>query len=165
VQLRLVPLNLHQMLDRVAMLSEEMASARGVQIVRRYDPSLPPVLADEDRVVQVIHNLVRNGIEAMPAGGRLTLISRLSMNPLFAKVDLGYGQRSMAEVQVVDEGDGIPDALRAKLFTPFFTTKDKGLGLGLAICHRIVEEHRGVLQVESQPGRGTMVSCFLPLAR
>jgi two-component system nitrogen regulation sensor histidine kinase GlnL len=136
-----------------------------VQIVRRYDPSLPPVLADEDRVVQVIHNLVRNGIEAMPAGGRLTLISRLSMNPLFAKVDLGYGQRSMAEVQVVDEGDGIPDALRAKLFTPFFTTKDKGLGLGLAICHRIVEEHRGVLQVESQPGRGTMVSCFLPLAR
>jgi two-component system, NtrC family, nitrogen regulation sensor histidine kinase GlnL len=165
VQLRLVPLNLHQMLDRVAMLSEEMAGARGVQIVRRYDPSLPPVLADEDRVVQVIHNLVRNGIEAMPAGGRLTLISRLSMNPLFAKVDLGYGQRSMAEVQVVDEGDGIPDALRAKLFTPFFTTKDKGLGLGLAISHRIVEEHRGVLQVESQPGRGTIVSCFLPLAR
>jgi two-component system nitrogen regulation sensor histidine kinase GlnL len=165
VQLRLAPLNLHQLLERVALVSEEMASAHGVQIVRRYDPSLPPILADEDRIVQVLHNLVRNGIEAMPRGGRLTLITRLSMNLLFAKVDLGYGQRSMAEVQVVDEGDGIPEALRPRLFTPFFTTKDKGLGLGLAICHRLVEEHRGVLQVASAPGRGTAVSCFLPLAR
>jgi two-component system nitrogen regulation sensor histidine kinase GlnL len=87
------------------------------------------------------------------------------MNPLFAKVDLGCGQRSMAEVQVVDDGDGIPETLRSRLFTPFFTTKANGLGLGLAISHRIVEEHRGVLQVESAPGRGTAVSCFLPLAR
>ena len=165
VQLRLAPLNLHQLLERVALVSEEIASAQGVQIVRRYDPSLPPIIADEDRIVQVLHNLVRNGIEAMPRGGRLTLISRLSMNPLFAKVDLGYGQRSMAEVQVVDEGDGIPEALRPRLFTPFFTTKDRGLGLGLAISHRLVEEHRGVLQVGRAPGRGTAVSCFLPLAR
>jgi signal transduction histidine kinase len=87
------------------------------------------------------------------------------MNPLFAKVDLGQGPRSMAEVQVADEGAGIPEAVRAKLFTPFFTTKERGLGLGLALCHRIIEEHKGVIQVESQPGRGTVVSCFLPLAR
>jgi two-component system, NtrC family, nitrogen regulation sensor histidine kinase GlnL len=165
VRLNPVPLNVHQLLERVALLSEELAARRGVQIVRRYDPSLPPILADEDRIVQVLHNLVRNGLEAMPRGGRLTLISRLSMNPLFAKVDLGYGQRSMAEVQVVDEGEGIPERLRGKLFTPLFTTKDKGLGLGLAISHRIVEEHKGVLQVQSVPGQGTTVSCFLPLAR
>lgn len=163
VQLRLVPLNLHQLLERVALLSEEPASAQGVQIVRRYDPSLPPVLADEDRIIQVLHNLVRNGLEAMPGGGRLTLISRLSTNRLFAKIDLGHGQRAMAEVQVADEGEGIPEALRERLFTPFVTTKDRGLGLGLAISHRIVEEHRGMLQVDSS-GRGTAVSCFLPLA-
>ena len=126
VTLRPVPLNLHQLLERVALLSEEMAAQRGVPIVRRYDPSLPPILADEDRILQVFHNLVRNAIEAMPAGGRLTLVTRLSMNPLFAKVDLGQGQRSMAEIQVLDEGQGIPEATRARLFTPFFTTKDTG---------------------------------------
>jgi two-component system nitrogen regulation sensor histidine kinase GlnL len=165
VTLRPVPLNLHQLLERVALLSQELAAVSGVQIQRRYDPSLPPILADEDRLLQVFHNLVRNAIEAMPSGGRLTLISRLSMNPLFTKVDLGAGQRSMAEVQVVDEGGGIPEAAHPKLFTPFFTTKEKGLGLGLALCHRILEEHRGAIQVTSEPGRGTTVSCFIPIAR
>ncbi|HZC79267.1 MAG TPA: ATP-binding protein, partial [Ktedonobacterales bacterium] len=165
VTIRPAPVNLHQLLERVALLTQELAAERGVQIQRRYDPSLPPILADEDRMVQVFHNLVRNAIEAMPAGGRLTLVSRLSMNPLFTKVDLGAGLRSMAEVQVADEGEGISEAAYAKLFTTFFTTKDKGLGLGLALCHRILEEHRGAIQVTSEPGRGTTVSCFIPLAR
>jgi two-component system nitrogen regulation sensor histidine kinase GlnL len=165
VALRPVPLNIHQLLERVALMSEELAARRSVSIVRRYDPSLPPILADEDRILQVFHNLVRNGIEAMPRGGRLTLITRLSTSPLFAKVDLGRGLKSMAEVQVLDEGEGIPEATRARLFTPFFTTKDRGLGLGLALCHRILEEHKGAIQISSEPGKGTAVSCFLPIAR
>lgn len=165
VTLRAVPLNVHQLLERVALLAEEMAGQHGVQILRRYDPSLPPIMADEDRILQVFHNLVRNAIEAMEGGGRLTLVTRLSMDPLFTKVDLGHGQRSMAEIQVIDDGQGIPKSVRARLFTPFFTTKDKGLGLGLALCHRIVEEHRGAIQVASEPGRGTTMSCFLPIAR
>jgi two-component system nitrogen regulation sensor histidine kinase GlnL len=165
VTLRPVPLNVHQLLERVALLAEEMASQRGVQILRRYDPSLPPILADEDRILQVFHNLVRNAVEAMDRGGRLTLVTRLSMNPLFAKVDLGHGQRSMAEIQVMDDGQGIPEATRSRLFTPFFTTKDKGLGLGLALCHRIIDEHRGAIQIASEPGKGTTVSCYLPIAR
>ncbi len=165
VELRPAPLNLHLLLERVALLSEEMARERGVSIVKRYDPSLPPILADEDRLLQVFHNLVRNAIEAMPGGGRLTLITRLSLNPLFAKVDLGTGMRTMVEMAVADEGEGIPDAVRGKIFDPFFTTKTKGLGLGLALCHRIVEEHKGAIRVESLPGRGTTVSCFLPVAR
>jgi two-component system nitrogen regulation sensor histidine kinase GlnL len=165
VTLRTVPLNIHQLLERVALMSEEVASQQNVRISRRYDPSLPPILGDEDALVQVFHNLVRNAIQAMPQGGPLTLVTRLSMDPLFAKVDLGRGLRSMAEVQVIDEGEGIPEAIRAKVFTPFFTTKSGGLGLGLALCHRIVEEHRGALQVASEAGRGTTVSCFLPIAR
>jgi len=142
-----------------------MAAARQVSFVRRYDPSLPPILDDEDRIVQVFHNLMSNAIETMPTGGKLTLVTRLSMNPLFAKVDLGQGQRTMAEIQVVDEGEGIPAATREKLFTPFFTTKDRGLGLGLALCHRIVEEHKGAMQVTSEPGHGTAFSCFLPITK
>jgi signal transduction histidine kinase len=113
----------------------------------------------------VFHNLVRNGLDAMERGGRLTLTTRVSLNPLFGKMDLGAGQRSMVEAQVADEGSGIPDAVRARIFDPFFTTKDKGLGLGLSICHRILEEHRGAIQVESTPGRGTSVTCFLPIAK
>jgi two-component system nitrogen regulation sensor histidine kinase GlnL len=165
VQLRLGPLNLHQLLERVALLSEEMAASRGVRVLRRYDPSLPPILADEDRILQVFHNLVRNAIEAMPRGGRLTLTTRPSMSPLFAKVDLGTGARHFVEVQVADEGEGIPEALKDKIFDPFVTTKERGLGLGLALCHRILEEHKGAIQVESVPGKGTAVSCFLPIAK
>jgi len=165
VALRPVPLNIHQLLERVALMSEGLAAQRGIAIVRRYDPSMPAILVDEDRIVQVFHNLVRNAIDAMPRGGRLTLITRLSMNPLFAKMDLGKGLKTMAEVQVADEGEGIAASARAKLFTPFFTTKEKGLGLGLALCHRIIEEHRGAIEITSAPTKGTAVSCFLPIAR
>jgi len=139
VQLRTGPLNLHQLLERVSLLAAEGALAQGVTIVRRYDPSLPPILGDEDRLVQVFHNLVRNALDAMKGGGRLTLTTRISLSPVFAKMDLGAGQRSMVEVQVTDEGTGIPARVQAKVFDPFFTTKERGLGLGLALCHRILE--------------------------
>jgi len=165
VQLQRAPLNLHQLLERVTLLHGEAAAARGVAVVRRYDPSLPPILGDEDRLLQVFHNLVVNALDAMPRGGRLTLGTRVSLNPLYAKMDMGVGQRSMVEVQVSDDGAGIPAAVQARIFDPFFTTKDRGLGLGLALCHRIIEEHRGAIQVESTEGRGTVVTCFLPVAR
>ena len=165
VQLRLVPLNVHQLLERVALLSQELARERGVTIVRRYDPSLPPILGDEDRMVQVIHNLVRNAIEAMRGGGSVTLMTRVSLHPLFGKMDVGAGHRTMVEVAVIDEGTGIPSEVRGRIFDPFFTTKDRGLGLGLALCHRIVEEHHGTIQVEARKGGGTVFTCFLPVAK
>ena len=163
--IRPVPLNLHQLLERIALLNEETARERRVTIVRRYDPSLPPILGDEDRLVQVFHNLVRNAVEAMADGGQLTLATRVSLDQLFGKVDLGAGQRTMVEAQVMDEGAGIPAAARARIFDPFFTTKERGLGLGLAICHQVLEQHRGAIQVDSVEGRGTVVTCFLPIAR
>jgi signal transduction histidine kinase len=165
VKARPVPLNLHQLLERVVLLTGEAASAPGVSIVRRYDPSLPPILGDEDRLAQVFHNVLRNALDAMPDGGQVTILTRLSLDPLFGKMDVGAGQRTMVEVQVTDEGSGIPAAARARIFDPFFTTKANGLGLGLAICHRIMDEHRGAIQVTSSEGRGTTVTCFLPLAR
>ncbi len=165
VQLRIVPLNLHQLLERVALLHEEGCREQGITLLRSYDPSLPPILGDEDRLLQVFHNLVRNAMDAMTHGGRITLTTRVSLNPLFGKMDLGVGQRSMVEAKVADEGAGIPEGARGRIFDPFFTTKDKGLGLGLAICHRVLEEHRGAIQVESREGRGTVVTCFVPIAK
>ena len=165
VQVKRVPLNLHQLLERVAILHQEAARERGVTIVRRYDPSLPAILGDEDRLVQVFHNLVRNAIDAMKDGGHLILSSRVSMNPLYGKVDSGSGHRIMVEAVVADEGAGIPLGLRSRIFDPFFTTKPSGMGLGLAVCHRIIEEHNGVILVDSVEGRGTTVTCFLPVAR
>jgi two-component system nitrogen regulation sensor histidine kinase GlnL len=165
VQLRRTPLNLHQLLERVTLMQEESARTRAVSFVRRYDPSLPPILGDEDRLLQVFHNLVVNALDAMKSGGRLTLSTRVSLNPLYGKIDVGGGQRTMVEVQVADEGPGIAPAVLTRVFDPFFTTKDRGLGLGLAVCHRILDEHHGAIQVESTEGRGTVVTCFLPIAR
>lgn len=156
--------NLHQLLERVCLLAEPAARAQDVQIVRRYDPSLPALWADEDRLTQVFQNLVQNGIEAMPGGGRLTLTTRMSMDPVYGKVDPGTGPRPLVEVAVQDEGEGIPEALRDRVFDPFVTTKPRGLGLGLALAHRIVEEHRGALRVTSTPGKGTTFACYLAIA-
>jgi PAS domain S-box-containing protein len=165
VQVRRVPLNLHQLFERVALLQEEAARERGITVLRRYDPSLPAILGDEDRLVQVFHNLVRNAIEAMKDGGHITLSTRVSLNPLYGKMDTGGGPRIMVEAAVADEGSGIPTGLRGRIFDPFFTTKESGLGLGLALCHRILEEHHGAIQVESVEGKGTTVTCFLPTAK
>jgi two-component system nitrogen regulation sensor histidine kinase GlnL len=118
-----------------------------------------------DLFLPVFHTVVGTEVAAMRGGGRLTLVSRLRFNPLFDMVDLGLGQRSLGDILVLDAGRGIPVGAGARLFTPFFTTKDKGLGLGLALCHRIIEEHRGAIQIASESGRGTAVSCFLPIAR
>ncbi len=157
--------NLHELLDRVTLLAEPAARAHEVQLVRRYDPSLPPLWADADRLVQVFQNLVQNGVEAMPGGGRLTLTTRLSLDAVFGgRVDAGTGSRPLVEVQVTDEGEGIPPEILDRVFDPFVTTKPRGLGLGLALAHRIVDEHRGALRVASTPGKGTVFSAYLPIA-
>jgi PAS domain S-box-containing protein len=156
--------NLHELLERVCLLAEPAARAHGVTLVRRYDPSLPALWGDPDRLVQVFQNLVQNGMEAMPGGGRLTLTTRVSLDAVYGRVDVGAGPRPLVEVQVVDEGEGIPLELLDRVFDPFVTTKPRGLGLGLALAHRIVEEHRGALRVASTPGKGTTFSCYLPIA-
>ena len=69
------------------------------------------------------------------------------------------------EIAVEDSGPGVPKGLERRIFDPFFTTKDRGLGLGLSICHQILEQHRGAIQIDSAVGRGTVVTCFLPIAR
>jgi two-component system, NtrC family, nitrogen regulation sensor histidine kinase GlnL len=153
------PVNLHEVLDSVIALERPSCAMRGVLIRQQYDPSLPDIWADRNHLTQVFLNLVRNAWEAMPHGGMLTLTTRRSSEP----VRVGPGGGPMLVVELSDEGLGIPLTVQQKLFTPFFTTKAKGSGLGLSIAHKIIEEHGGRFVIKSTPGQGTTVRVYLPV--
>jgi len=122
----------------------------GVSIGREIEPGLPPVLADRDQVLQVLLNLARNALEAMPRGGRLGVSARRAGDAVAFTVS--------------DTGPGIPPDDLARVFEPYFTTKEGGTGLGLAIAHRIAEEHGGKLEAVSRPGQGAAFTLTLPAA-
>jgi two-component system NtrC family sensor kinase len=124
-----------------------------VQLQLELAPELPPVHCDPSQVEQVLLALVMNAIDAMPRGGNLVVRTR------------SLPQSKQIELQVRDDGMGIPPDILPRMFEPFLTTKEtgKGVGLGLAISKSIVERHGGVIEVESQPGRGTTFYIFLPV--
>ena len=164
VTLRAVPLNVHQLLERVALLLEEMAAARQVSFVRRYDPSLPP--SWPTRIASCRSSTTSCAMPSRPC-------PRGQAHPGHAPQHESPLRQGGPRAGPADHGrdpggrrgGGHSAATREKLFTPFFTTKDRGLGLGLALCHRIVEEHKGAMQVTSEPGHGTAFSCFLPITK
>lgn len=157
---RYTPVNLHMVLGDIILLQREAAGSCEVSIVTGFDPSIPPIMADEAQLTQVFLNLIRNALEAMREGGRLTVTSRV-----LSEYQLGRdeGRNRMVAVEVADTGPGIPLENLPKVGTPFFSTKEGGTGLGLAICQKIVAEHRGMLKIESLPGQGTRISVVLPL--
>lgn len=156
--LRRQPCNINQLLEEALRLLEPTLEGTRVVAVRRYDPEVPAVVGDPDRLLQVVLNLVRNGIESMADGGEIIVRTR------FERVAPQCGGRSAAVLDVTDRGSGIsPDAQR-QLFNPFFTTKDGGTGLGLPLSIRIVEEHGGTIEVQSRVGEGTTFRVLLPLA-
>jgi signal transduction histidine kinase len=130
------------------------AGRRGIRLVVDVAPDLPAVYADSIMIEQVVLNLVRNGFDAMrdAAGDERVLTVRVS----------AWGERQV-EIAVIDRGHGIDEEDRERLFQPFFTTKDDGMGMGLAICRSIVEFHDGRLAVESNPEGGTIFTFTLPV--
>jgi signal transduction histidine kinase len=126
------------------------AAPSGVAVERDLAPGLPPVWADRDQAVQVLLNLVRNAIEAMPRGGALRVTAR--------------AQGAGVALVVKDTGAGIAPEDLPHLFEPYFTRKEGGTGLGLAIAQRIAEEHGGRLEVSSAPGEGATFTFWLPVA-
>lgn len=156
------PVNIHEILDHVRKLAES-GFARRVRISFVYDPSLPPTWGDRDQLVQVFLNLVKNAAEAAPAeGGEITLTT--SYRHGFSVGAAGSSARRALPlvVQVQDNGAGIPDELAASLFDPFVTTKSSGSGLGLALSAKIIDEHGGLIECESQPRR-TVFRVMLPV--
>jgi two-component system NtrC family sensor kinase len=108
---------------------------------------------------QVLINFIQNAADSMEHGGVVTLRSRLD------KRTLNRRARPVVVLDIADAGKGMPPEVQKRLFDPFFTTKEKGTGLGLPISARIVEKHGGVIEYETEPGRGTTFSIVLPLAQ
>jgi len=154
------PVNIHRVLDRVVeLLTLELGIDPMAVAAREFDPSLPAVVGNEDRLVQLFFNLAKNGIDASPAGVPVVLRTRLSP----VRVRRGKRAARRLSVTVLDRGAGMTEEARGHLFTPFFTTKEGGTGLGLALCARIVEEHDGEIELTPRRGGGTQVEVWLPL--
>ena len=153
---QLGPVNIHQLLERVSDLL--LAEASPPQVRHDYDPSVPDLLGDADRLQQVLLNLARNAREA--GARRLTLRTRVEHG-----LRLGERVLRMAlRVDVIDDGAGVPPTLRDTLFQPLVSGRADGTGLGLALSREIAHEHGGELRCTSQPGH-TVFSLYLPMER
>ncbi|MBK8908935.1 MAG: PAS domain-containing protein [Rhodospirillales bacterium] len=157
------PVNIHQVLNRVRMLVESGAGG-ALSIAENYDPSLPAVYGHRDQLTQVFLNLVKNAAEALPsAGGKVTITTRYGHGVRFAVPGSHARVHLPLMISIHDNGEGVPDDIKPHIFDPFVTTKRGGSGLGLALVAKIIGEHGGVIEVDSQPGR-TEVRVRLPMA-
>ena len=150
------PVNIHEVLERVRLLTESDAGW-AVHVQRDYDPSLPPVMGDRNRLIQAVLNIVRNALEASASEVRL----RTRVDYHHALDALG-AQMAM-RVDVIDNGHGVPDALAPQLFLPLVSGRAEGTGLGLALAQEIAREHGGMLSFRSRPGH-TVFTLLLPFA-
>ena len=149
------PLNIHAVLERVLRLAENDAGW-AVKLVRDYDPSLPPLTGDADRLSQALWNLVRNAIEAGAA--TVTLRTRAEHG-----VRIGDEAHALAlRLEVVDDGGGVPEELAERVFLPLVSGRAEGSGLGLALAQQVAREHRGSLAYRSRPGH-TVFAMLLPM--
>jgi signal transduction histidine kinase len=149
LQLRPERADLVQTLDRAIAMVEREAPA--VSIYKNYAPEIPPFSFDPELLERVVYNLVLNAAQATPAGGAVTVKTRTAGRTV--------------EIAVIDRGAGIEPQHLDTIFNPFFTTKPEGVGLGLAIVAKIVDEHGGKISVESEPKKGSIFRILLPMER
>src|SRR5271157_2951048 len=147
LELRLEKADLTQTLDRAIALVER--EVQGVAIYKNYEPEIAPFPFDAELLERVFYNLVLNAVQSTEAGGAVTVKTR--------------ALDGMVEIAVIDRGAGIDAKQRDSIFNPFFTTKPQGVGLGLAIVSKIVDEHGGKITVESEPGKGSVFHVLLPV--
>jgi PAS domain S-box-containing protein len=155
--------------DINALVREALAHTavpEGIEVAAQLDEALPAIQVDPDQLSMVFGNLLRNAVQAMPGGGRLSVTTRPAPPPSASPPLSGEGAavRSVA-VSIADTGTGISEKDLPKLFEPLFTTKAKGIGLGLALSKMLVEGHGGRIEVESEVGKGSTFSVTLPVSR
>ncbi len=145
------PTDLGRLVPRATALLDARARESNVTLFVRASSSLPSLELDADLIIQVVVNLVTNALDAVSAGGHVSVF----VDP--------FPENDGVVVAVSDDGPGIPDEQKARIFEPFFTTKHGGTGLGLPLCLRVVERHGGTITVDSGPGRGTSFVVLLPV--
>jgi PAS domain S-box-containing protein len=157
------PVRLPGLLERVVELYGHQVEAKQITVVREYARDVPPIQADHEHLYQAFMNLVANALDAMSTAGQLTLRVRWAEReqPLLPSRRNHFYQR--IEIEIEDTGTGMPPSDIDKVFNPFFTTKPGGTGLGLALAHKIVEDHEGSISVRSTSGVGTTFRVLLPL--
>jgi PAS domain S-box-containing protein len=141
------PGDLNALIQETCLRLEPSLRESNIKLALKLDPELPEIQFDPGHMRQVILNIAKNGIEAMEAGGKLTITTGRQADRIF--------------VQICDTGMGIPPEIQEKIFQPFFSSKPKGSGLGLAISQKIIEAHQGEIAIESEPQEGTRVTIFL----
>ena len=153
------PMNTGTLLEATLDLLEQQIQKQRVSVVKDWNVNLPPVIGDPDQLQQVFLNLILNAIQSMPEGGTLRLSTSAKK---ISKEGLKEGGRLYIEVGVQDTGVGMEREVRQNIFTPFFTTKGTGTGLGLMVSEGIVRDHEGWIEVESEVGKGSVFKVYLP---
>ncbi|MCC6213062.1 MAG: PAS domain-containing protein [Burkholderiales bacterium] len=160
---RLAPVNIHEVLERVRSLVEA-EFPRGVSVVRNYDPSVPDLKGDIEQLIQAVLNVVRNAAQALlsaahgGSGGTIVLRTRS-----LRQVTLARQRHKLAlELQVMDDGPGVPEDIRDRIFNPLVSGREGGSGIGLTLVQTYVQNHGGVVEFDSRPGK-TVFTLLLPL--
>ena len=156
------PINIHQILEEILTLERETLLRKKGTFIQAYDPSLPAIQGNEDELKQVFLNLVKNAVEASPEGGQVKITTQFSSNYVLRKPQGSPPTHSII-VEITDSGPGMNDEIIKNIFTPFFTTKKRGTGLGMVVSLKIIENHNGKIKVNSKTGVGTTVQVFLPI--
>jgi two-component system nitrogen regulation sensor histidine kinase GlnL len=151
------PVNLHEVSERVRSLI--LAEFPELHVHRDYDASLPEISGDREQLIQAVLNIARNAAQAVKGRGELVLRTRVARFVTIAKTF----HRTAAELDVIDNGPGIPDTLRDRIFHPLVSGREGGTGLGLTLAQTYVQHHRGSIECDSQPGR-TVFRIVLPFA-
>lgn len=158
----LKPVNIHDVLDR-ARRSALLGFGAEMKIIEDYDPSLPLAFGDPDKLLQVVLNLLKNASEAAgKGGGTIRLHSFFEHSFRLRRAD-GTGQSLPLQIEIIDDGPGLPAAIAADIFDPFVSGKENGTGLGLALVSKIISDHGGWISVTSVPGK-TVFRLSLPRA-
>ena len=144
------PVRVAALFDRALLLAQDDLAGKGLRVRRHEAAGLPAVRADEDLICQVLLGLLSNAVEAAPAGSEVALAAQ--------------ARDGVVELAVADAGPGVPAELRARVFEPFFTTRARGTGLGLAVARQIVEAHGGRIAVDAAAAGGARFTVCLPAA-
>ncbi len=158
------PINIHDVLDHVQRLAES-GFARGIKFVCEYDPSLPAVPGNRDKLVQAFLNLMKNAAEAIDEGGengRIVLTTAFRPGVRLSIPGSGTRVALPLMIEVMDNGPGVPETMKPHLFDPFVTSKRTGSGLGLALVAKIIGDHGGIIECDSEPKR-TILRVLLPM--